>query len=314
MQAKSIGRSNLKIFPLIFGGNVFGWTVDERTSFELLDAFLEAGFNCIDTADCYSNWIPGNPGGISEAIIGKWMKSRQCRHKVVISTKVGLKMKEQRGLSKDHILRSIDESLKRLQTDYVDLYFSHRDDLSWPVEEPLSAYEQLMQQGKVKAIGASNFEADRLEQALKASEKHGYPRYECLQPLYNLYDRAVYERPLQPVCTKYGIGVITYFSLACGFLTGKYRSKEDLLNNQRADLLGKYFTEKGFRILSTLDQVAKKKGLTPAHISIAWLLAQPNITAAIASATSVEQLNTLIEATQLHLDQESIALLNKASD
>jgi len=314
MRKRRLGKSGLEVSPLAFGGNVFGWTVDESTSFELLDGFVSAGFDLIDTADIYSTWVPGHTGGESETIIGKWMKRNGNREKVTIATKVGLEMgPDKKGLSKAHILRSIDDSLKRLQTDYVDLYQSHKDDPDTPLEETLSAFAELIKQGKVIAIGASNYSGDRLAKALDVSEQLGIPRYESLQPEYNLYDREDYEEKLEPLCVEKGIGVINYYSLASGFLTGKYRSEADLGKSPRGEGIKKYLNERGFRILKALDEVAKEHDSTPARVALAWLMARPSITAPIASATNLEQLNDLIEATELTLNHSSIELLNQAS-
>lgn len=314
MLKRQLGNSGLEVAPLAFGGNVFGWTIDERTSFKLLDAFTDSGFNLIDTADVYSRWAEGNRGGESETMIGNWLKRTGRRERVLIATKVGMDMGEGRqGLSKAHILRSADESLKRLQTDYIDLYQSHQDDPETPIEETLEAYAQLIEQGKVKAIGASNFSAERLSQALKVSEEKGLPRYESLQPLYNLYSREEYEKELEPLCLEKNVGVINYYALASGFLTGKYRSESDLQKSPRGAGVKKYLNERGFRILKALDEVAAKYHSTPARVAIAWLIARPGITAPIASATSLEQLNDLVEATKLALDDAAIEQLNNAS-
>ena len=314
MRRRKLGNSGLEVAPLALGGNVFGWTVDESTSFQLLDAFVSAGFNFVDTADIYPKWVPGNEGGESEAIIGNWLKRRGKRDDVVVATKVGLEMgPNEEGLSKDYILRSADNSLRRLQTDYIDLYQSHQDDRQTPLAETLEAYSELIKQGKVRAIGASNYSAERLGEALNVSKSLALPRYESLQPLYNLYDRAVYENKLEPLCVREGLGVAPYYSLAAGFLTGKYRSEADLAKSARGDTVQKYLNERGFRILKTLDHVAARYNSTPARVALAWVIARPSITAPIASATSLEQLNDLIEATKLDLDQESIELLNQAS-
>jgi aryl-alcohol dehydrogenase-like predicted oxidoreductase len=288
--------------------------VDEHTAFTLLDAFVAAGFNAIDTADSYSRWVPGNKGGESETIIGKWLKARGNRKKVVIATKVGSEMGPGRkGLSKAYILRAVEDSLQRLQTEYIDLYQSHFDDPSTPFEETLEAYAQLIKQGKIKAIGASNYGAERLSQALQVSKQKEYPSYQSLQPLYNLYDRAEYERSLEPLCREKGLGVITYFSLASGFLAGKYRSEKDLSKSPRGQRAAHYLNERGFRILKALDQVSEQHHSTPARVALAWVIARSGITAPIASATNLEQLNDLIEATRLELDRASIELLNQAS-
>lgn len=311
---RKLGNSGLEIAPIVFGGNVFGWTADEATSFRLLDAFVAAGFNAVDTADVYSKWVPGNQGGESETIIGKWLKRGGKRQGVIIATKVGSEMGAgKKGLSKGYILTAVEDSLKRLQTDYIDLYQSHVDDAETPQEETLGAYAQLIQQGKVRAIGASNFSAKRLGEALQVSKKKGLPRYESLQPLYNLYDRAEFETELAPLCLREKIGVIPYFSLASGFLAGKYRSEADLAKRARGSLVKKYLNERGFRILGALDQVAKTHGSTPTRVALAWLLAQPSVTAPIASATNVDQLHELLSAADLKLDRESLEKLNQDS-
>jgi aryl-alcohol dehydrogenase-like predicted oxidoreductase len=314
MNKRKLGTSGLEVAPLAFGGNVFGWTVDEQAGFKLLDAFVAEGFNLIDTADMYPVWVPGNQGGESEAIIGNWLKQSGKRQQVVIATKVGMELGPGRkGLSKNYILSSADESLRRLQTDYIDLYQSHTDDQEVPLEETLEAYSQLIKQGKVRAIGASNYTAARLAEALDTSKRLGLPRYESLQPLYNLYDRAVYEAELEPLCLKENLGVIPYYSLAAGFLTGKYRSEADLGDKARAGSVKKYLNERGFKILAALEEVAAQYHSTPARVALAWLIARPSITAPIASATSLDQLNDLVEATRFELDQSAIDLLNQAS-
>jgi aryl-alcohol dehydrogenase-like predicted oxidoreductase len=310
-----LGNSGLEVAPLAFGGNVFGWTVDEATSFRLLDAFIAAGFNLIDTADVYSRFAPGNRGGESEIIIGKWLKQGGRRNKVIIATKVGLEMDRRRkGLSKAYILRAAEDSLRRLQTDYIDVYQSHRDDPDTPLDETLQAYAELIEQGKVRAIGASNYSAERLSRALALSRRHGLPRYESLQMEYNLYDRAEYEKTLEPVCIENALGVLTYFSLASGFLTGKYKSPADITNKARGDFVKKYMNERGFRIVDAVDQVAKRLHAMPAQVALAWLMARRTVTAAIASATNLAQLKELIGATRLELDEASMVLLNRASD
>jgi aryl-alcohol dehydrogenase-like predicted oxidoreductase len=315
MRKRSLGNSGLEVAPLAFGGNVFGWTVDERTSFRLLDAFIAAGFNLIDTADVYSRFAPGNSGGESEAIIGKWLKQGGRRDKVIIATKVGLEMDSRRkGLSKAYILRATEDSLRRLQTDYIDLYQSHRDDPDTPLDETLQGYAELMEQGKVRAIGASNYSAERLSRALALSRRHGLPRYECLQMEYNLYDRAEYEQKLEPVCIENALGVLSYFSLASGFLTGKYKSEADVANKARGDFVKKYLNTRGSRIIDALDHVAKQLHATAAQVALAWLMARRTITAPIVSATSLAQLKELIGATRLELDKASMVLLNRASD
>ena len=309
-----LGNSGLEVAPLAFGGNVFGWTADETTSFALLDAFVEAGFNLIDTADMYSTWVEGNKGGESETIIGKWLKHSGKRSKIVIATKVGKEMGPNlKGLSKAYIMQAVEASLRRLQTDTIDLYQSHADDPETPLEETLEAYDQLIKQGKVRAIGASNYSAARLAQSLEVSEKTGYPRYESLQPLFNLYDRADYEEELEPLCRKKGIGVISYFSLASGFLSGKYRSEADLSNRARGNFVKKYLNARGFAIIDALDKVAQEHNMTSAQVALSWLIAQPSITAPIASATNLKQLNELIEAATIELTPSAIDLLNQAS-
>ena len=314
MEKRQIGRSELQVAPLAFGGNVFGWTIDESTSHKILDAFVGAGFNLIDTADSYSNWVPGNQGGESETIIGNWLKKHGGRENIIIATKLGSELSpEQKGLSKKYILESIEGSLKRLQTDYVDLYQSHYDDPETPQEETLEAYAQLIKEGKVRAIGASNFTPERLASALQISEKHGLPRYECLQPEYNLYDRAGYEKELEPLCVEKKVGVISYFALAKGFLSGKYRSEADLTKSVRGGAVKHYLNERGFRILQALDEVAKQHNTDAASIALAWLIARSSITAPIASATSLEQLNSLVKAAQLNLSAADIEELTKAS-
>ncbi len=314
MKKRKLGNSGLEVSPLALGSNVFGWTVDEPAAFAILDAFVAAGFNLIDTADTYSRWVTGNKGGESETIIGKWLRKSGKRDQVVIATKVGSDMGPgKKGLSKTYIRRAVEDSLKRLQTDYIDLYQSHRDDPDTPLEETLEAYSQLIREGKVRAIGASNYSAERLSEALRISRQQGYPSYQSLQPRYNLYDRADYERSLEPLCREKGLGVITYYSLASGFLTGKYRSHQDLSKSIRGEGVKIYLNERGFRILSALDEVAELYHSTPASVALAWLIERPGITAPIASATSVKQLNDLIQATKLELDQASMELLDRAS-
>jgi aryl-alcohol dehydrogenase-like predicted oxidoreductase len=316
MKTSKLGTTDIDVSRLCFGGNVFGWTTDESTSFALLDGFVGTGLNFIDTADVYSKWVPGNHGGESETVLGKWFKKTGKRKQVILATKAGMEMApDKKGLSKAYILRAVEDSLQRLQTDYIDLYQSHTDDATTPLEETLGAYAELIQQGKVRAIGASNYTADRLAEALKVSQEHSLPRYQCLQPLYNLYDRATYEAALEPLCLKEHLGVIPYFSLASGFLTGKYRSQSDLSKSPRGQrMIPKYMTDRGFRILAALDQVAKEHHSTPAKVSLAWLMARPSITAPIASATNLDQLNDLIDSTRLELNQESIKLLDQASE
>ena len=314
MQMRKLGKSALEVTPLCLGGNVFGWTADEAMSFKLLDAYVAAGGNFIDTADTYSRWAPGHQGGESETVIGKWLKQRGNRAKLVIATKVGAEMgPDRKGLKKAYILKSAEQSLARLQTDYLDLYQSHRDDADTPVEETLEAYAELIETGKVRAIGCSNFTAERIAQSLQASRQHEWPQYQCLQPHYNLCERADYEANLEPLCLREGVGVIPYFSLAAGFLTGKYRSEADLAKSPRGQGVKKYLNDRGLRILSALDSVAKQSNSTPASVAIAWLMARPSVTAPIASATTLEQFDTLIAATRLKLDAAVIAQLDQAS-
>ncbi|HSO21003.1 MAG TPA: aldo/keto reductase [Desulfosarcina sp.] len=314
MQKRRLGNSEIEIAPLAFGGNVFGWTVEEATSFKLLDAFVEAGFSFIDTADMYSRWAAGNRGGESETIIGKWLQRGGRRDRVHIATKVGSEMGPGRkGLSGNYITRAVEDSLGRLQTDYIDLYQSHVDDDQTPLEETLNAYDQLIKAGKVRVIGASNYTAERLQAALDTSRQQGVPRYQSLQPLYNLCDREEFETALAPLCREQQVGVISYFSLASGFLTGKYRSTEDLAGRARGGMVEKYLDERGLRILAALDKVAHSHRLTPATVALAWLIAQPAVTAPIASATSMDQLQELIRATAVELDAASMDLLNEAS-
>jgi aryl-alcohol dehydrogenase-like predicted oxidoreductase len=315
MQLRTLGRSDLRVAPLCLGGNVFGWTADEAASFTVLDALIGAELNFIDTADVYSVWIPGHHGGESETVIGNWLQRRARRNDVVIATKVGMEMApDRKGLSATHIARSVEESLRRLQTDYIDLYFSHCDDVTVQFEETLGAYQKLIVQGKVRAIGASNHSAARLAQALEVSRRTGLPRYEVLQPQYNLYARSEYEKDLEPLCLEHNIGVVSYFALASGFLSGKYRTPSDAAKSKRGDgVVAKYLNERGLRILAALDDVGRRYSASPASVALAWQIARPSITAPIASATSVGQLNELVAATKLHLDQAAIEQLNIAS-
>lgn len=314
MEKRQLGNSGIEVSPLAFGGNVFGWTIDEATSFKLLNAFVDAGFNVIDTADSYSRWAPGHTGGESETIIGNWLKQRSDRDKIIIATKVGSDMGEGTNLKRHYILRSVEGSLKRLQTDYIDLYQSHFDDLNTPVEETMEAFATLVQQGKVRAIGASNLSIERLKASNDHSKANGLPRYETLQPHYNLYDRQKFEKDYQAYCVDINISVLPYFPLASGFLTGKYRSEKDFSKSIRGSSMGKYMNERGFKILQALDEIAERYNITPATVSIAWLLAQPTIAAPIASATNTTQLDELINAANLNLDKEAIDLLNEASE
>lgn len=313
MKMRKLGRAGIETPPLILGGNVFSWTVDDATGFRILDAFVAAGFNCIDTADAYTRWVPGHVGGESEALIGRWLQLRGNRSKVCIFTKVGMAVQGKKGLSRARILEAVEGSLSRLETDYIDLYQSHVDDLETAQEETLGAYANLIKQGKVRAIGASNFKADRLAAALDISKKSGLPRYQSLQPDYSLMERKEYEGALQSLCVKEDIGVINYWPLASGFLTGKYRSEADLKKSPRGQGVKKYLNERGLKTLAALDQVAKSKGASPAQVALAWCMARPGITAPIASATSLGQLNDLLQAVSVDLDRASIELLDQAS-
>ena len=315
MDFRTLGRSPLKVSPVCLGGNVFGWTVDEPTSFSILDAWLDAGFNFIDTADVYSRWAPGHVGGESETIIGKWLKASGKRDSVILATKVGMDMGDGRiGLQPAYIRRAVEDSLRRLQTDYIDLYQAHQDDASTPLEDTLEAFGELVTQGKVRVIGASNYTAPRLQEALEISRRLGLPRYESLQPLYNLYDRAVFESELEPLCREQGVGVINFYALAAGFLTGKYRKPADASKSPRgANTVEKYLDDRGQRILAALDTVAARTRGKPGQVAIAWLLAQPGVTAPIASASSLAQLAELESALRIKLSAEDIALLDRAS-
>jgi len=313
MQRRKLGKSGLEIAPLMFGGNVLGWTADEATSFRLLDRFVDAGLNAIDTADVYSAWAPGHKGGESETVLGNWLKARGGRDKLVIATKVGMDRKQGGGLARAHILAKVEESLKRLRTDYIDLYQSHIDDAVTPLEETLATHDELVRQGKVRAIGASNYTAPRLAEALQVSGAKRLARYESLQPHYNLYERKGFEEALEPLVLNEGIGVIPYYSLASGFLTGKYRPNGDFTQSPRGAGMKAMLNERGLRILAALDEVADATKSTPASVALAWLMARPSITAAIASATSRPQLEELIAATRLTLDDEAIRRLDRAS-
>ena len=314
MNHRPLGRSGLVVSPLCLGGNVFGWTADEPTSFRLLDAWLDAGMNFIDTADVYSRWVPGHAGGESETIIGKWLKRSGKRSQVVLATKVGKDMGDGRiGLAPTYIRSAVEASLQRLQTDVIDLYQSHDDDAKTPLADTLGAYADLIRAGKVRAIGASNFSAARLSESLAVSANLALPRYECLQPLYNLVERPAYEAELEAVCVAHGLGVINFYGLARGFLTGKYRSAVDLAQSPRGDGIRQYLNERGLRVLAALDAVARRLNATPAQVALAWQIARPSITAPIASATSLEQLRDLIAATRLLLDAEAIRSIAAAS-
>ena len=316
MSKRELGRSGIGVPKLTFGGNVFGWTADRATSFSLLDALVDNQLNFIDTADVYSYWAPGNQGGESETTIGEWLKQSGKRDRVIIATKVG-KVTDAAGkpqLSAGYIRHAVENSLRRLQTDYIDLYQAHDDDRDTPLAETLATFDALIKEGKVRTIGASNYQAERLEEALRVSEQHGLARYETLQPEYNLYARQGYEQALEGVAVRHGLGVINFWALASGFLTGKYRSADDIGKSQRGDtVVARYLTPRGLRILEALDSVAQQHAATPAQVALAWLMARPSITSPIASATSLAQLDELIAATQLSLSAEDIRRLDRAS-
>ncbi len=315
MKKRELGRSGIFVSPIAFGGNVFGWTIDEKKSFELLDAFTDAGFDLIDTADAYSYWAQGNTGGESETIIGSWMASRKNREKIIIATKVGSETREHgKNISRKYILQTVEESLKRLQTDYIDLYQTHWDDDVTPVEETLSAYDQLIKEGKIRAIGASNLSTVRLKESLKAAAENNLPKYQTFQPHYNLYEREIFEKEMEAVILEHQLGVINYWALAAGFLTGKYRSEADLSKSVRGAGLKKYLDNRGLSILAALDKISARHNSTLATVALAWLLARPSVTAPIASATSKKQLAEIIAAPALTLSEEDIHLLNVASD
>jgi aryl-alcohol dehydrogenase-like predicted oxidoreductase len=314
MEKRMLGRSGLSTAPLIFGGNVLGWTAGEAASFTLLDAFVEAGFNAVDTADVYSRWVPGHTGGESETVIGSWLRRRGKRNDVLILTKVGsAKGADGKGLSKATIAAAVENSLKRLGTDVIDLYQAHQDDQETPLEETLEAFASLISQGKIRAIGASNYTAPRLKQALDTSAHLGLPRYETLQPHYNLLERQIYEEALEPLCQAEGLGVINYYPLAAGFLTGKYRSEADLSKSPRGEGVRKYLEARGRQILNALDTVSARHRATPAQVALAWLMAQPGITAPIVSATSEAQLVETLKAVDVKLTREDSELLDHAS-
>ncbi|KJC58526.1 alcohol dehydrogenase [Bradyrhizobium sp. LTSPM299] len=315
MKHRPLGRSGLTVPTFCFGCNVFGWTVDEASSFRLLDTVLDHGMTFLDTADVYSRWVPGHSGGESEAIIGKWMKARGNRNRIILATKVGMDMGDGNvGLKPDYIARAVEDSLRRLQTDTIDLYQSHKDDETTPQEETLAAYDRLIKAGKIRAIGASNFSAERLKDALDISAKNGLPRYDSMQPEYSLMERASYEGALQNVCEDNDVGVITFFSLAAGFLTGKYRSEADFSKSPRGVRgIPKYMNPRGMRILASLDEVAAETGTEPAAVALAWLMAKPSVTAPIASATKPEHVTTLVAATKLELTKSQVECLDAAS-
>jgi aryl-alcohol dehydrogenase-like predicted oxidoreductase len=312
MQKRIIGNSSIEVAPLMFGGNVFGWTADEATSFSILDAFVDAGLDFIDTADVYSVWVPGNRGGESETIIGKWFRKSGKREQIVLATKVG-KHPERAGLSAANIQAAVEDSLRRLQTDYIDIYFSHADATDTPLAETLGAYQRLIEAGKVRLIGASNYSGARVREALEVARQDGLPRYQLLQPEYNLYDRAAYERDLEPVAEAEHLGVVPYYSLASGFLSGKYRSRSDLAKSARGSRVERYLDERGLRILAALDEVSATHDTSPATVALAWLIARPSITAPLASATSLDQLKSLADAVHLTLPDADIQALNDAS-
>jgi aryl-alcohol dehydrogenase-like predicted oxidoreductase len=315
MQQRPLGRSGLTVAPLALGGNVFGWTADEAASFAVLDAFVGDGFNLIDTADVYSTWVPGHRGGESETMIGRWLAKSGKRNRVVLATKVGKDMGNGRiGLAPKYIRQAVDASLQRLQTDHIDLYQSHDDDTNTPLEETLGAFADLIKAGKVRAIGASNHTAARLKQALDISTRHGLPRYESLQPLYNLVERPAYETELEPLCRAEGVGVINFYALASGFLTGKYRNEADAKKSPRGSgIVTKYLNERGRRVLDALDSAAAQHKATPAQVALAWQMARPGITAPIASATSLAQWREIAGAARLQLDAGTIAAIDTAS-
>jgi len=315
MSKRELGRSGIQVPLLTFGGNVFGWTVDQTASFNLLDALLDHKLNFIDTADVYSSWVEGNKGGESETIIGNWLKKTGKRDQIILATKVGKPMGEGKvGLSPRYIKEAVEASLKRLQTDYIDLYQSHDDDADTPLAESLAAFDALIKEGKVRAIGASNYSAPRLAEALKVSQENGLARYETLQPQYNLYDRKLYEEALEKVVTDNGLGVINFYGLAAGFLTGKYRTQADAGKSKRGEsVIARCLNERGLKILKGLDQVAEKHGAQPGQVALAWQIARPSITSPIVSATSLQQLNELAQAATLKLDDADIRTLNDAS-
>ncbi|MBV8185818.1 MAG: aldo/keto reductase [Alphaproteobacteria bacterium] len=315
MEKRKLGHSDLEFAPLAFGGNVFGWTADEAMSHRLLDAFVDAGYSFVDTADVYSRWAPGHKGGESEAVIGTWIKKNPAkRDKVQIATKCGMDMPNVgQGLSPAHIKLSVEASLKRLNTDRVDLFQSHRDDKDTPIEETLSTYGELIKEGKIRWIGASNYEAPRLAEAAKVAKEKGLPQYQSLQPHYNLLERPLFEEALEGECLKEGIGVIPYWPLAAGFLSGKYRSEADLGKSPRGAGLKKYLHDKALGVLSALDAAAKKHDTSNVTVALAWLLQRKAITAPIVSATNLDQLKDLLAAPELKLDAESVAALDKAS-
>lgn len=310
---RKIGKSDLEVVPFALGGNVFGWTADEKESFDILDKYADAGFDFIDTADIYSAWVPGNKGGESETIIGKWLKKSGKRKQLTIATKVGAQISEtHRGLKKAYILSEVEESLKRLQTDHIDLYFTHYDDLSTPLEETLEAYAQLVKEGKVRYIATSNMTPARIRESIEVSRKNNFPEYVCLQPEYNLYDRNQYETKYEDLAKEYHLGVVSYYSLASGFLTGKYNSIEDIAHSNRKEQLKNYINDRGQNILTALHEVAKEYNATPAQIALAWLLARPSVTAPIASVSKASQLD-ILKSVDINLRKEALEKLNGVS-
>jgi aryl-alcohol dehydrogenase-like predicted oxidoreductase len=313
-ERRPLGRSGLSIAPLMFGGNVFGWTADEAMSFRLLDAFLDAGFNAIDTADVYSRWVPGHVGGESETILGAWMKARGTRSRIVLATKVGMELApDRKGLSPAWIARSVEDSLQRLGTDHIDLYQAHKPDPEVPIAETLGAFARLIEQGKVRAIGASNYDATQLREALDVAAAQDLPAFTTLQPKYNLMDRAEFEEALQPLCVERGIAVIPFYGVASGFLTGKYRSAADIEGRPRARALAAYANDRGWRVIAALDAVATRLGVAPVEVAIAWLRTRPALAAPIASATTPDQLAALLRGAVLALDGDALAALDAAS-
>ncbi|HEX6632616.1 MAG TPA: aldo/keto reductase [Usitatibacter sp.] len=312
---RPLGRTGIEVAPLAFGANVFGWTVDEPTAFVLLDAFVDHGFNLVDTADVYSKWAPGNSGGESETVLGRWLRRSGKRDRVVIATKVGMEMPGKgKGLSARWIREACEASLRRLGVERIDLYQAHAEDPETPIEETLEAFDRLVREGKVRAIGASNYPAPALAAALEASRSRGFPAYATLQPLYNLYSRSEFEGAPMALCVREGIGVIPYYGLASGFLTGKYRSEADLAQSARGAAVKKYLDARGMRILDALDEVSRTLRAKPAQVALAWLMSRPAVSAPIASATTLAQLRELMGAAALALDEPALRRLDLASD